>query len=47
MKQKRIYVSPTIEVVKMVSGSALLDTSATTIREAYEFQDNTGSNGWQ
>jgi hypothetical protein len=41
MKRKRIYVSPTIEVVEMVSGSKLLDTSTT--RQGYTYEEN----GWQ
>ncbi len=40
MKRKRIYVSPTVKVVEMVSGSTLLDTSATL--QGYEHQDG----GW-
>ena len=43
MKRKRIYVSPTIEVVEMVSGSKLLDTSTSTTRQGYTYEEN----GWQ
>jgi len=45
MKRNRIYVSPTVKVVEMVSGSKLLDTSATL--QGYEHQDNSDGNGWQ
>lgn len=43
MKQKRLYVSPTIEVVEMVSGSTLLDTSANATLQGYTYDGN----GWQ
>lgn len=43
MKRKRIYVSPTVKVVEMVSGSKLLDTSTSTTRQGYTYEEN----GWQ
>ena len=41
MKQKRLYVIPTIKVVELVSGSALLDTSV--ILKGYKYD----SDGWE
>lgn len=44
MKHKRLYAKPTMQVVEMVSGAVLLDTSA--MLQGYQYQENTTEEGW-